>query len=103
MAVLGGTVEIPTLEGTSTIRIAPSTQAQKIIRLSGRGLPLDDKWPIHTTMENRKNKRGDIHYTVHIEVPINLDAHQKKILQQLQKDFQRSSKPNQHNPICCNV
>ena len=46
VATLGGTVDIPTLEGISTIRIPPGTQSQKNIRLSGRGLPIDEKWPI---------------------------------------------------------
>ena len=38
-AVLGGEVEIPTLEGKTTIKIEPGTQPGKQVRLRGKGMP----------------------------------------------------------------
>lgn len=38
-AVLGGTVEIPTLGNPVKVKIDPGTQAGKILRLRGKGLP----------------------------------------------------------------
>jgi molecular chaperone DnaJ len=104
VAVLGGTIEIPTLEGSSTIRIPSGTQSQKIIRLSGRGLPIDEKWTInsgnrHGLNKKGKNKRGDIHYTIQIEVPINITPAQRKALQQLQKEIKASTHPKQYTHI----
>ena len=94
VATLGGTVDIPTLEGISTIRIPPGTQSQKNIRLSGRGLPIDEKWPI--PINTKHAKRGDIHYTIHIEVPLHITPSQKKLIQQLQVELQSASHPQQY-------
>ena len=100
VATLGGTIEIPTLEGSSTIRIPSGTQSQKIIRLSGRGLPIDEKWSINNKSASGKNKkRGDIHYTVQIEVPMNIGTTQKKAIQELQKEISAVSNPSQHPQI----
>ncbi len=38
-ATLGGTVEIPTLDGKARIKIEPGTQPGKVVRLRGKGLP----------------------------------------------------------------
>jgi molecular chaperone DnaJ len=55
---LGGDVIVPTLEGTTTIRIPPGTPAGKIFRLGGRGLP-----------RVGRAGRGDLHLQVLLEVP----------------------------------
>jgi molecular chaperone DnaJ len=39
IAALGGTVEVPTLDGAETIEIEPGTQSGEVIRLRGRGIP----------------------------------------------------------------
>ena len=38
-AALGGTVEIPTIDGKAKIKIEPGTQPGKVLRLRGKGLP----------------------------------------------------------------
>lgn len=38
-AVLGGEMEVPTLEGLARLKIPPGTQAGQRLRLAGRGLP----------------------------------------------------------------
>ena len=38
-AILGGEVEVPTIEGKAKIKIAPGTHAGKVLRLRGKGLP----------------------------------------------------------------
>ncbi len=38
-AVLGGSVEIPTLDGKAKIKIEPGTQPGKVVRLRGKGMP----------------------------------------------------------------
>ena len=38
-ATLGGTVDIPTLDGKARIKIEPGTQPGKVVRLRGKGLP----------------------------------------------------------------
>lgn len=38
-ALLGGTVEVPTVDGRAKIKIAPGTHAGKVLRLGGKGCP----------------------------------------------------------------
>ena len=41
-AVLGGSVEVPTISGRARLKIAPGTQPGKVLRLRGKGLPSHD-------------------------------------------------------------
>lgn len=38
-AALGGTVEVPTIDGVAKIKIEPGTQPGKVLRLRNKGLP----------------------------------------------------------------
>ena len=38
-AVLGGSVEVPTITGRARLKIAPGTQPGKVLRMRGKGLP----------------------------------------------------------------
>ena len=38
-AILGGSVEVPTIDGRVKVKIAPGTQPGKVLRLRGKGLP----------------------------------------------------------------
>ncbi len=38
-ATLGGSVDVPTIEGKARLKITPGTQPGKILRLRGKGLP----------------------------------------------------------------
>lgn len=38
-AALGGTAEVPTIEGRARLKITPGTQPGKVLRLRGKGLP----------------------------------------------------------------
>lgn len=38
-AILGGSVEVPTIGGRARLKIAPGTQPGKVLRLRGKGLP----------------------------------------------------------------
>jgi len=44
-AVLGGSVEVPTIGGRARLNIAPGTQPGKVLRLRGKGLPSTDGSP----------------------------------------------------------
>jgi molecular chaperone DnaJ len=73
-AVTGGTVEVPTLDGTKKIRVPAGTQDGSVQRLRDEGPPkLSGKG------------RGDIHYRLHIEVPSSLTEEQQQAVEQLSK------------------
>ena len=66
---LGAEIGVPTLEGRTTIRVPPTTQPGQVFRLSGKGLP-----------SSTSKKRGDLHLTVSVEVPVDLSSKQKTSL-----------------------
>jgi molecular chaperone DnaJ len=69
-AVLGGTVEVPTLGGEVALKIPPETQSGRAFRLRGKGVrPVRGSGP------------GDLYCRVEVETPVKLTAAQKKILE----------------------
>ncbi|MBO7624001.1 MAG: molecular chaperone DnaJ [Bacteroidales bacterium] len=70
-AVLGATVEIPTIDGKARIKIAPGTQSGTLLRLNGKGLP-----------GLRSYQRGDLIVNVNVWVPKNLGKEQKQQIEQ---------------------
>ena len=66
-ALLGGTVEVPTVDGRAKIKIAPGTHAGKVLRLGGKGLP-----------DVNGYGRGDELVVVDITVPSKLSAEERK-------------------------
>lgn len=69
-AALGGTVDVPTLDGEVTLKVPPETQPGKVLRLRGKGVR-----PV------RGNAVGDMYCRIDVEVPVSLTAEQKKLLQ----------------------
>lgn len=78
-AALGASVEIPTLTGKAKIKIPPGTQAGKILRLKGKGLPSVQAYG-----------SGDLMINVNVWTPKSLTSDEKKILEKLRehKNFQ---------------
>ena len=73
-AILGGEIEVPTLEGKEKIFIKPGTQSDEIITLKGKGIPY---------LEGKR--RGDEKVRILISVPTNLTQKEKELLLELAK------------------
>jgi len=73
MAALGGTVEIPTLEGKAKIKIEPGTQPGKVLRLRNKGLPSLSSYGT-----------GDLLINIAIYVPETLTKEQKETLENME-------------------
>ena len=69
-AAMGGTVEIPTLDGKAKVKLDPGTQPGKVLRLRGKGLP-----------SVRNYSTGDLVINIAVYVPESLSKEQKEILQ----------------------
>jgi molecular chaperone DnaJ len=67
---LGAEVEVPTLDGTATLKVPPGTQPGQVLRLRGKGLP-----------HLRGRGHGDTCYQVVLEVPAKLTAKQREALE----------------------
>jgi molecular chaperone DnaJ len=69
IAVLGGTAEIPTLDGVEPIDIKPGTQPGEIIRLRGKGMP-----------RVNGSGRGELVVLLKVETPDDLTPEQEELL-----------------------
>ena len=72
-AALGGSIEVPTLEGRVTLKIPAETQTGKVFRLRGKGMK-----------SVRSHAVGDLLCRIVVETPVNLSREQKELLTQLQ-------------------
>ena len=81
-AILGGEVEVPTIDGKARIKIAPGTHAGKVLRLRGKGLP-----------DVNGYGRGDIMVVVDITIPDELTKEERKLVEKLaeQPNFKQAS------------
>lgn len=74
-AALGAKVEVPTIDGLSTIKIPPGTQSGQKLRLRGKGAP--------SLRDSSGEVRGDEFVEVQIMVPHVADERTKEILREL--------------------
>ena len=84
-AILGGEIEVPTIEGKKAIlKIPTGTQSETQFRLKGKGMTI-----------LRQNRTGDLYVQVEVEIPVNLNSKQKDIL----KDFENEGGiSKEHSP-----
>jgi molecular chaperone DnaJ len=79
-AALGGTVEIPTLDGKAQIKIPAETQSGQTFRLKNKGIK-----PV------RGHTPGDLYCHLAIETPIHLTARQKELLHEFDEISQQNA------------
>ncbi len=84
-AVLGDTIEVPTLEGRVSLKIPPETQTGKTFRLRGKGMK-----------SVRGYATGDLLCKVVVETPVSLSREQKELLTQFQKSLDNNQ--GSHSP-----
>ena len=75
-AILGGQVQIPTLQGEAKITIAAGTQPGKVLRMRGKGLPMIDQYA-------RQYGTGDMLINVGVYIPEALNKEEKKMIEKL--------------------
>jgi molecular chaperone DnaJ len=76
-AALGAKIEVPTIDGLSTIKIPPGTQSGQKLRLRGKGAP--------SLRESSGELRGDEFVEVQVMVPHVADERTKEILRELSR------------------
>ncbi len=84
-ATLGGEVELPTLDGTVSLKVPSGTQSGKVFRLRGKGV---------TTV--RDPRQGDLFAEVAVETPVNLTPEQKELLEQFEASLREGGE--RHSP-----
>ena len=78
-------MELPTLEGTVSLKIPPETQSGRVFRLRGKGV-----------VTVRDQRTGDLFARVVIETPVNLTDEQADLLRQFESLV--SDGGDRHNP-----
>ena len=73
-AILGGSIEIDTLDGLKTVKVPAGTEFGQKIRIKGAGVK-----------ELNKSHTGDLYIEIGINIPKNLDDKQRKTIEDLKK------------------
>jgi molecular chaperone DnaJ len=84
-AALGGSIEVPTLEGQANIKIPAGTQSGRVFRLREKGIK-----PV------RGGATGDLFCRVVVETPVDLNTEQKAQLRKFEAALASDGKS--HNP-----
>lgn len=83
-AILGGTVEVPTLDGTrARINVPAGTQTGRQFRLKAKGMPV-----------LRSAGRGDLYIEAMVETPVDLTERQIQLL----REFEEAGNEETHSP-----
>ena len=87
-ATLGASVEIPTVDAKAKIKIEPGTQAGKVLRLRGKGIP-----------DVNGYGKGDLLVVVNVQIPSSVTAEEKRLLDELarQPNFSKAEGKRESN------
>ncbi len=86
-AVLGGDLEVPTIDGKAAkVKIPAGAQTGQKFRLKGKGMSMV-----------RSDSRGDMFIEIFVETPVNLNKKQKDLMEQLAASFGKDKKGS-HSP-----
>ena len=76
MAILGGEIEVPTIEGKNiSMRIPEGTESGQVFRLKGNGIPYLGSYG-----------KGDQHVIIRLEIPKKISKKQKELLEEFVKE-----------------
>lgn len=84
-AVLGESIEVPTVNGKAKIKVDPGTQSGKVLRLKGKGLP-----DIHGY------GKGDLFVHINVWTPKKVSKEEREMLEKLRESENFIPKPD-HN------
>jgi molecular chaperone DnaJ len=83
VAALGGTIEVPTLDGgRSKLPIPEGTQPGRQFRIRGKGMPV-----------LRSGQKGDLYIEVAVETPVKLTKRQKELLREFEGECKGGTHP----------
>ena len=84
-AILGGTAEVPTVDGRARIKIEPGTQPGKVVRLRGKGLP---------AVQGYGYGNGDLIVNISVYVPETLSKDERKAIESMKNSDNFSPNPS---------
>jgi len=79
-AILGGEIEVPTIEAKNVkMKIPSGTESGQIFRLKGKGMPYMGNYG-----------KGDQHVVIHVQTPKNLSKRARDLVNELAKELKES-------------
>ncbi|HYB23376.1 MAG TPA: molecular chaperone DnaJ [Solirubrobacteraceae bacterium] len=88
LAALGGTLEVPTLDGSASIELPAGTQPGDTLTLRGAGMPA-----------LRRGRHGDLRVLVNVVVPRRLSAEQRELMQRLNESLSEENLRSPHESM----
>jgi len=82
VAALGGSIEVPAIDGKVSLTIPAGTQSEDKFRLKNKGMT-----------KLRSTARGDLFVHVHVETPVKLSKRQIELLQEFENETTDQSNP----------
>jgi molecular chaperone DnaJ len=83
-AALGAEIEVPTLDGTQTLRVPAGTQTGEEFRFRNQGVP-------HLNLHGR----GDLYYHIQVVIPTGLTREQKALFEDLLRTLPAENQPRE--------
>jgi molecular chaperone DnaJ len=83
-ATLGTEVEVPTVDGPTTLRIPAGTQPGKVLNIKNKGVP-----------HLRNSGRGDQIVVINVEIPTRLTSEQRKLFENLAQSLGSDVRPTE--------
>lgn len=75
-AVLGTTLEVPTIHGNVKLKVRPGTQSSTVVRLKEQGVPFPNS-----------KRKGDQYVVFKVHVPEKVSGKAKKLIEELKKEL----------------
>jgi len=83
-AALGGQIDVPTIDnGKTRVKVPEGTESGKQFRLKGKGMPV-----------LRSKVMGDMYIQVEVETPKSLNARQRQLLEEFERESNRETSPH---------
>lgn len=76
LAVLGGAVDVPTIDGKVRLKVRPGTQSSTTVRLRGQGI-----------VYPHSSRRGDEYVIFRVKIPERVSTKGKKLLEELRNEL----------------
>ena len=88
LAALGGTLEVPTLDGSASLALPAGTQPGEVLTLRGAGMPA-----------LRRGRHGDLRVVVNVVVPRRLSEEQRELMQRLNASLSEENLRSPHESV----
>jgi molecular chaperone DnaJ len=85
-AVLGESIEVPTVSGKVKIKVDPGTQSGKVLRLKGKGLP-----------QVQRYGQGDLFVHINVWTPKKISKEEREILEKLRESENFKPQPDKND------